>query len=112
MQSIVSPTRCIIDSSFDGSGILEEGNLHFCIHSIAEKEAVQKTTACIARVNKSRPTNVSESMPIQVNESRPIQENESRPVQENESRPAQESQSRPVQVRESRPIQVRESRPI
>ena len=48
MQSIVSTTPCIIDSSFDGSGILEEGNIHFCIHSIAEREAVQKTTACIA----------------------------------------------------------------
>ena len=101
MQSIVSPTRCIIDSSFDGSGILEEGNHHFCIHSIAEREAVQKTTACIARVNKSRPTNVSESMPIQVNESRPVQENESRPAQESQSR---ERESRPIQVRESRPI--------
>ena len=48
MQSIVSPTPCIIDSSFDGSGILEEGNIHFCIHSIAKREAVQKATACIA----------------------------------------------------------------
>ena len=87
LQSIVSPTPCIIDRSFDGSGNLEEGNIHFCIHSIVKREAVQKTTACIARVNKSRPTNVNESMPIQENESRPIQENESRPIQESESRP-------------------------
>ena len=53
MQSIVSPTPCIIDRSFDGSAILEEGKLHFCIHSIAKREAVQKTTPCIARGNET-----------------------------------------------------------